>query len=120
MKQINFLVLFIVTMALVLFALENTATATIQVIPGTVFDAPLCIELIVAMGIGATIAWLFSVWTGIQNAIAGVGKNKQIQNLKRQVTELSIQVDDRNKILTSSHSTASVIDVESEEKSNQS
>jgi uncharacterized integral membrane protein len=118
MKQINFLVLFVVTMALVLFALENTTTATIQIIPGTTFDAPLCIELIVAMGIGATIAWLFSVWTGIQNAIAGVGKNKQIQNLKRQVNELSIQVDDRNKILTSSPgSTASVIDVESEEKS---
>jgi len=115
-KQINFLVLFIFTMALVLFALENTATATIQIIPGTAFDAPLCIELIVAIGIGAAIAWLFSIWTGVQVAIAGVGKNKQIQNLKRQVNELSIQVDERNKILTSSPSTASVIDVESEEK----
>lgn len=120
MKQINFLVLFLFAMALVLFALENTTTATIQVIPGTVFDAPLSVELIVAMGIGATIAWLFSVWTGVQNAIAGVGKNKQIQNLQRKVSELSIQVEERNKILTPSPSTASVIDVESEEKTNQS
>jgi lipopolysaccharide assembly protein A len=118
MKQINFLILFLFTMALVLFALENTATATIQIIPGTVFDAPLCIELIVAMGIGAAIAWLFSVWTGTQNAIAAIGKNKQIQNLQKKVSQLSVQVEERNKVLTASPSTASVIDVESEEKTN--
>jgi lipopolysaccharide assembly protein A len=118
MKQINFLILFLFTMALVLFALENTATATIQIIPGTVFDAPLCIELIVAMGIGAAIAWLFSVWTGTQNAIAAIGKNKQIQNLQKKVSQLSVQVEERNKVLTGSPSTASVIDVESEEKTN--
>lgn len=103
-------------MALVLFALENTTSATIQIIPGTAFDAPLSVELIVAMGAGAAIAWLFSMWTGLQNAIASLGKNRQIQNLKRQVDELSIQVEERNKILTSTPATASVIDVESEEK----
>ncbi len=121
MKQINFFVLFLFVMVLVLFALENTTTTTIQVIPGTVFEAPLCIELIASMGIGAVIAWLFSVWTGVQNSIAGLGKNKQIQNLKRQVTELSIQIEDRNKILVSSApssnlSSTAVIDVESEDK----
>jgi len=105
-------------MALVLFALENTATATIQIIPGTVFDAPLCIELIVAMGIGAAIAWLFSVWTSTQNAIVAIGKNKQIQNLQKKVSQLSVQVEERNKVLTGSTSNASVIDVESEEKTN--
>jgi lipopolysaccharide assembly protein A len=115
-KQINFLVLFLFTMALVLFALENTATATIQIIPGTVFEAPLCVELIAAMGIGAAIAWLFSIWTGMQNAFSTLGKNKQIQNLKRQVTELSVQMEDRSKILSSSPHSTAVIDVESEDK----
>ncbi len=113
MKQINFLVFFIFTLVLVLFALENTDSAVIQIIPGVAVEAPLSVELILALGIGAAIAWLFSVWTGVQNFMVGLQKNKQIQTLQRQVSELSIQVDDRNKVLTSSPA----IDVEVEEKS---
>jgi len=112
-KQINFLVFFIFTLLLVLFALENTNGAVIQVIPGLEVEAPLSVELILAMGIGATVAWLFSVWTGVQTFVAGLRKTKQIQTLQRQVSELSIQVDERNKVLTSSPA----IDVEVEEKS---
>ena len=112
MKQINFLVFFVFTMVLVLFSLENTGSAVIQVIPGVALEAPLSVELIVAMGLGAILAWLFSVWTGVQNLVVELRKNKQIQNLQRKVSEMSIQIEERNKVLTSSPA----IDVEVEER----
>jgi lipopolysaccharide assembly protein A len=113
-KQINFLIIFVLSVALVLFALENTDSAIIQILPNFALEAPLSIALIAAAGVGAIFAWLFSVWTSTQTALSSIGKNKQIQNLQRKVSDLSNQVQERNKVLTSSPA----IDVEVEEKPN--
>jgi len=69
MRQVNFFMIFVIALALVLFSIENTQTVPIKVFEGATIQAPLCIELIVAMGLGAMMAWVFSVWTQVQRII---------------------------------------------------
>jgi uncharacterized integral membrane protein len=69
MRQINFLMVFVMCLALVLFSLENTETVVIRIIKDVQVQAPLAIELILAMGLGAVIAWLFSVWTRLHFSV---------------------------------------------------
>ncbi len=110
MRQLNFVVIFIVTLALVLFALENTASAPIQIIPQLKVAAPISVELILAMGLGAVIAWVFSVWSGLQKSIEMRNQNMQIQNLKETVENLTVEIEERKRLVS-----ASAIDVEIDE-----
>jgi lipopolysaccharide assembly protein A len=111
MRQINFLVIFAAVMALALFALENPNLAVVQILPNLKFEAPIAIEVIGSMGIGATLAWLFSVWSGIQKAIELSGKEKQITNLQKQVNEFHLKAEEKQRLMA-----ASAIDVEVEDK----
>ena len=110
MRQINFVVSFIVALALVLFALENTSPASIQIIPQLKVAAPISVELILAMGLGAVLAWIFSVWSGLQKSIEMRNKNVQIQNLQETVQNLSVEIEERKRLVS-----ASAIDVEIDE-----
>ncbi len=107
MRQINFVVIFVVALALVLFALENTAPSVIQIIPQVKVEAPISVELILAMGLGAILAWIFSVWSGLQKSIDMRNKNVQIQNLQETVQNLSVEIEERKRLVS-----ASAIDVE--------
>jgi lipopolysaccharide assembly protein A len=111
MRQINFLVIFAAVMVLALFALENPHTAVVQILPDLQLEAPIAIEIIVSMGIGAVLAWFFSVWAGIQKAIELGKKEKQIQNLQKQVNEFHTKAEEKQRLMA-----ASAIDVEVEEK----
>ncbi len=110
MRQLNFVIIFIVALALVLFALENTSVAPIQIIPQLQVSAPICVELILAMGLGAVLAWLFSVWSSLQKSIGMRNKNVQIQNLQETVQNMSIEIEERKRLVS-----ASAIDVEIDE-----
>ena len=110
MRQLNFVVFFIVALALVLFALENTSPASIQIIPQFKVAAPISVELILAMGLGAVLAWIFSVWSGLQKSIEMRNKNVQIQNLQETVQNLSVEIEERKRLVS-----ASAIDVEIDE-----
>jgi uncharacterized integral membrane protein len=110
MRQLNFVVIFIVALALVLFSLENTAPASIQIIPDLKVAAPIAVELILAMGLGAVLAWIFSVWSGLQKSIEMRNKNVQIQNLQETVQSLSVEIEERKRLVS-----ASAIDVEIDE-----
>lgn len=110
-RQLNFVVIFIVALALVLFALENTSPASIQIIPGLKVAAPISVELILAMGLGAVLAWIFSVWSGLQKSIEMRNKNVQIQNLQETVQNLSVEIEERKRLVS-----ASAIDVEIDEE----
>ena len=107
MRQINFVVIFVVALAIVLFALENTAPSVIQIIPQVKVEAPISVELILAMGLGAVLAWIFSVWSGLQKSIDMRNKNVQIQNLQETVQNLSVEIEERKRLVS-----ASAIDVE--------
>lgn len=110
MRQLNFVVIFIVAFALVLFALQNTSPASIQILPQLKVEAPIAVELILAMGLGAVLAWIFSVWSGLQKSIDMRNKNVQIQNLQETVQSLSVEIEERKRLVS-----ASAIDVEIDE-----
>ncbi|MDJ0724271.1 MAG: LapA family protein [Prochloraceae cyanobacterium] len=89
MGSINFLIIFVFCVAMVFFGIENTESATIQIIPDRFeFQAPISIELIGAMGVGAVLAWLFSVWTGIQNKVADMNKERKVKAKEKEIKSL--------------------------------
>ncbi|AZB72572.1 lipopolysaccharide assembly protein LapA domain-containing protein [Synechococcus elongatus] len=108
MRQVNFVVIFVITLALVLFSLENTEPATIHVLGSTELTAPLAVELIVAMGIGAVFAWIFSVWASVQKMIALKSEQEQveaqqvrIQELEEDLTRYKTELEVQQKLLPS-------------------
>ncbi|NJK60809.1 MAG: LapA family protein [Oscillatoriales cyanobacterium SM2_1_8] len=111
MKQIDFLLMFALVFALSFFALENPEPATVQLLPNLKVSAPIALEAIAAMGMGAILAWVFSVWTSLQNFWMVRRKDRQIQTLQQQVAELQADMEERKRLAS-----ATAIDVEVEAK----
>jgi len=88
MRQLNFLLIFAVCLALVLFSLQNTQPASIQIIEGVEVEAPLALELIIAMGLGSVLAWLFSVWAQLQRQVESWKAVRQIRAKEERIEEL--------------------------------
>ncbi|MEM1311656.1 MAG: LapA family protein [Cyanobacteria bacterium P01_D01_bin.71] len=106
MRQINFVVIFVISLALVLFGIENTDPTVIHIVQGVDLEAPLCIELIVAMGVGAVLAWVFSVWVQVQGYL-GSGKQMErqelrIQELERDVERYQVELEEQQPMLPAS------------------
>ncbi|MBD2104905.1 lipopolysaccharide assembly protein LapA domain-containing protein [Leptolyngbya sp. FACHB-261] len=115
MRQINFVLIFVIALALVLFSLENTELASIQLTDRLQLQAPIAVELILAMGLGAVLAWLFSVWGRLQRLMALREKNNQIQQLQQQVQQLEVAVQEQRQLPPAPSSEA--IDAETVESS---
>lgn len=88
MRPINFVIIFAVCLALVLFSLENTEPAAIHIAQDVQLQAPLAIELILAMGLGAVLAWLFSVWTRLQQQLASRKALRQMRSKEEHIEKL--------------------------------
>lgn len=89
MRQINFAIGFVITFALVLFSLENPGLVTIRIVPATLeLQLPLCVALIAAMGTGAVLAWILSVWGSLQGRIAQGNAQKRIREQERTIETL--------------------------------
>ncbi|HEY9743649.1 MAG TPA: lipopolysaccharide assembly protein LapA domain-containing protein [Coleofasciculaceae cyanobacterium] len=93
MRQINFLIIFAVCLALVLFSLENTEPVVIRIVDGIQVQAPLSIELILAMGLGASLAWIFSIWTRLQQQLASYRAMRQIRSKEERIQKLEQDVE---------------------------
>ncbi|MEB3291161.1 MAG: LapA family protein [Leptolyngbya sp.] len=106
MKQINFVVIFVIALALVLFGIENTEPVLIHIARGLDVEAPLCIELMMAMGIGAVLAWVFSVWAQVQGYLAVNPQVKQrelrIQELEQDVERYRVELEEQGLLLPAS------------------
>jgi uncharacterized integral membrane protein len=105
MRQINFLLIFTVLLALVLFSLENTEPAAIQIVQGVEVQAPLCIELILAMGLGAVLAWIFSIWTRLVRSLESGkqlrqmrAKDERIQELEENIEHYKAEIEERRSL----------------------
>lgn len=90
MRQVNFVVIFVICLALVLFGIENTAPATIHIVGGLDIEAPLCIELMISLGVGAVLAWVFSVWVQLQGYF---NINPQVQQREMRIQQLEEDVE---------------------------
>ena len=109
MRQVNFVVIFVISLALVLFGIENTDPAPIHIVSGIDIEAPLCVELIVAMGVGAVLAWVFSVWVQVQGYVS-VGKQMEqreirIQELEQDVERYRVEIEEQKPMLPASKAT---------------
>lgn len=109
-RQINFVVIFVVCLALVLFGIENTEPAVIHVIQGMDVQAPLSVELLLASGVGAVLAWVFSVWAQIQRSIESRSDLRQrevrIQELEQTVQRYKVELEEQ-RLLPASGSNSS-------------
>jgi uncharacterized integral membrane protein len=90
MRQVNFVVIFVICLALVLFGIENTEPVTIHIVRGVDLSAPLCVELMMALGIGAVLAWVFSVWVQVQGYF---NINPQVQQRELRIQQLEEDVE---------------------------
>jgi uncharacterized integral membrane protein len=90
MRQVNFFVIFVICLALVLFGIENTEPAVIHLVKGVDLQAPLSIELILAMGLGAVLAWVFSVWTRLQRLLE-IGQEVRVRDARIQALEEDVE-----------------------------
>ncbi len=93
MKPINFLLIFLVCLALVIFSLQNTQLTTIKLIEGIELEAPLSVELVIATGLGAVLAWLFNLWSRMQNTITSFGQMREIRSRNKRIEELQENVE---------------------------
>ncbi|HBB32097.1 MAG TPA: DUF1049 domain-containing protein [Cyanobacteria bacterium UBA8803] len=93
MRQINFLIIFAFCLALVLFSLQNTEPAVIQIVDGLEIEAPLSIELIFTMGLGAFLAWIFSVWTRLLRYLESRRLIQQMRSKDERIEELEQDVE---------------------------
>lgn len=95
MKQVNFVIIFIFCLALALFTIQNTELATIYIVPGVQVQAPIAVELLLATGLGAVFAWLFSMWTQLQRQLLSGPQRKQnvrIQELESKIEQYQAEV----------------------------
>jgi uncharacterized integral membrane protein len=103
MRQVNFFVIFVICLALVLFGIENTEPVVIHVVRNVQFQAPLSVELIIATGIGAVLAWVFSVWTHVQHKIdvqqEMVTRDSRIEELEQDVARYQAEIQEQQRLL---------------------
>jgi lipopolysaccharide assembly protein A len=121
MRILNFFIIFLICLALVLFSIENTEPTTIQIIKGFQVKAPLSVELIIATGFGAILAWLFSLWSRMQRMLASRAdtsqvrqKEQRIQALEQDLERYKAEVEAKQPLLESAAS-SSVEDVKTAE-----
>ena len=105
MRQLNFVLIFVICLALVLFGIENTELVAIKIIEGVELKAPLSIELILAMGIGAVLAWVFSVWVQVQSTLSTKemveGQEEQIEELQADIERYKAELEEQQRLLPS-------------------
>ncbi|MBZ8179132.1 MAG: LapA family protein [Oscillatoria sp. PMC 1051.18] len=101
MRQVNFLIIFALCLALALFSIENTQASTINVLPGVEVEAPLSIELILAAGVGAVLGWLFSIWTKLQRYLVAAKQRRQVRAKEKEIEKLKkdLEQQDRQQFL---------------------
>ncbi|HEY9618968.1 MAG TPA: LapA family protein [Crinalium sp.] len=116
MRQVNFVIIFVICLALVLFGIENTEPAVIRIVKGVEVQAPLSVELLLATGIGAVFAWVFSVWSQLQRVLES-GKEIQqrdvrIEELERDIQRYKVEIEEQQRLLPASQSDSDAEDVE--------
>ncbi len=114
MQLINLVLAFIVCLGLAFFSIENPEFASIQFIPGVDIQAPVSIEFIFAMGLGALLAWIFGAWASLQQFFTSGGKirnqNKRIQELENQVEQYKAEIESTQAILPPEETKATILD----------
>ncbi|MCP9792082.1 DUF1049 domain-containing protein [Vulcanococcus limneticus Candia 3F8] len=92
MRQLNFLLIFSFSLAMVMFTLENTAATTVKFLPGVSTTLPLAVVLLLVGGIGATAAWVFAVWAGVVKQVESLNNPSEVEAQQVRIRELEEDV----------------------------
>jgi uncharacterized membrane protein YciS (DUF1049 family) len=93
MRQLNFVLIFSMCLAIALFSIENVQLVTIRAIPGLEVQAPLAIALILALGVGAAIAWMFGLWHRLQQQLAYHKVTKEVKEKNQRIEALEQELE---------------------------
>ncbi|GAB4216873.1 MAG: hypothetical protein OHK0012_20040 [Synechococcales cyanobacterium] len=88
MRQVNFVIFFVACLLVALFAMQNATPVEVQFFPGSAIKAPLVLELLLAGGLGAVLAWFYTVWTQAQSAVELGKKNQELAEKELYITQL--------------------------------
>jgi uncharacterized integral membrane protein len=102
MRPLNFLLIFSFCLALVLFSLENTQPTTISILPGVEVQAPLAIELILTLGLGGVLAWLFSIWNRLLSQLSQGRDRAESRRKDEKIAALTTNLEQYQAQLTQS------------------
>ena len=111
-RVFNFALIFALALLTTYFTLENTALATINIIPGVSGSLPIAALVIISSGIGACGAWFFASWTDKIR----LEEIKELENAKIRVKELEM---DLNKMKVKQNNLLPFIGFSGENESNQ-
>ena len=93
MRQINFGLIFGFGLLTVFFTLENTAPATVHVLPGMNYTLPLAGLLLLVAGVGAVSAWFFAAWTGMLNNVERITQASEFEAQQVRIQELETDLN---------------------------
>ena len=88
MRPLTFFWIFLVCLGLGFFSLQNPQTATISLVKGIEWEAPLSLELIIAMGVGALLAWLYSLWSKLLRIVSNRESSRKLRQQEKRIQEL--------------------------------
>ncbi|NET36184.1 MAG: LapA family protein [Cyanothece sp. SIO1E1] len=110
MRQINFVVIFIICLALLLFGIENTEPTVIHIAKDIDLAAPLSVVLVIVLGLGAVLAWIFSVWIQVQTRLSSGRVIKQrdveIEQLQADIQRYRVELEQQQPLLPPSEAGA--------------
>lgn len=93
MRAINFSIIFAFCLALALFSLENTDPVVIRIVEGVEIQAPLSIALILTLGAGGILAWMFGIWNRLLRQLEYRKQMSQMQAKDERIEELEKDLD---------------------------
>lgn len=92
MRLFNYIVFFLALLGVAFFAMQNASPVVITFAPGVSIESPLVIELLASAGIGAALAWVYSLWMRLQFSLEAREKNRQLQEKEVTISELKEMV----------------------------
>jgi uncharacterized membrane protein YciS (DUF1049 family) len=95
MVVFDFLIIFVTCLGLALFSLENTQEVALKILPQLEIQVHLAVALIVAMGIGATLAGLYMFWIKVRNHLQFNRQKRQIKDREQQIEKLKEDIESR-------------------------
>ncbi len=88
-KAINFALMFGLALLTAYFTLENTASTTVNILPGVSGSLPIAALVIISSGLGACGAWLFASWS---DKLRG-NEIKELEETKTRIKELEVDLN---------------------------
>ncbi len=88
LKAVNFALMFALALLTAYFTLENTASTTVNILPGISGSIPIAALVIISSGIGACGAWVFAGWTDKWRR----EEIQELENTKTRMKDLEIDL----------------------------